>query len=398
MKQGTPLCWGWLAYSDAVREWEKRMTEATLNETPIGAWHQANGGRIVPFAGWSMPVQYSSIADEHQATRTGIGLFDISHMGRLQFEGPGAIDFLDHVLTRRASSLKPDQIRYSLVTDTEGGILDDVLVYALATADEKISYRLVVNASNRLKLLEWFGQHQNAFDVDVVDETCDTGMIAIQGPGALAIAQQVLDETTPDATRLDQLKYYSGVLTGSDDGPDVVSRTGYTGEDGCEWVLPFDKAESIWQRLIDSGATPVGLGARDTLRLEAAMPLYGHELDETVNPFEAGLGFAVQFKDHAFIGSDVLQKVAADPPRRVRVGLRAEGKRVPRQHCEVQSEGRNVGKITSGTYSPTFEQPISMAYVRPDVAELGTELQIDVRGRTVQAVVVELPFYKRSAT
>ncbi len=354
---------------------------------------------MVDFAGWQMPVQYESIAKEHLATRTGVGLFDISHMGRLRFAGRDVVPFLDHVLTRKVRTLRGGQIRYALVTNESGGILDDVLIYALSVGDA-IDYRLVVNASNREKLLAWFAQHRGGFDVEIIDETTGTGMLAIQGPHAISLAQQVLDEIGLGELRLGEFKYYSGVLVDSAQGLVVVSRTGYTGEDGCEWSLPADRIESCWQRLVELGATPAGLGARDTLRLEAAMPLYGHEIDESIHPFEAGLGFAVQLQDHEFVGSDTLAALAERPVERVRIGLRASGRRVPRQHCAILQSGAAesrevVGEVTSGTFSPTLEVPIAMAYVRPDLAEIGNRLVVDVRGRNVEVEVVPLPFYRR---
>ncbi len=365
----------------------------SLNKTPLAAWHAAHGARMVDFAGWWMPVQYESITREHLATREAVGLFDISHMGRLRFAGPDAVRFLDRVLTRRVHTLRPGQIRYSLIANEAGGILDDVLVYALDPGDDAVDWRLVVNASNRQKLLDWFEQHRSGFDVEIHDDTLASAMIAVQGPNALAAAQRVLDEMQLADCRLQELTYYTGVLQADV----VVSRTGYTGEDGCELALPAEQAVAVWERLVESGGRPAGLGARDTLRLEAAMPLYGHELDETIDPFQAGLGFAVQFKDHPeFIGRDALRQLADQPPARVRVGLRAEGRRAPRQHCAVLDKGERVGEVTSGTFSPTLQVPIAMAYVRPERSEVGARLTVDIRGNEVPVEVVPLPFYQRT--
>ena len=354
---------------------------------------------MVEFAGWRMPVQYTSIREEHLATRRDVGLFDISHMGRLRFRGPDALRFLDFVLTRRVHSMRPGQIRYALVVNDAGGILDDVLVYALVAPDGSVDWRLVVNASNRLKLLEWFEQHRKGFDVAIEDQTLATAMVAIQGPKAVELAQRVLDAEKLADGRIGDLKYYTGVVAGSGTSEVVISRTGYTGEDGCEWILPADRAESIWGQLVEGGGCPAGLGARDTLRLEAGMPLYGHELNESIDPYQADLAFAVQLEDHPdFIGREALQSLAGRTPQRIRVGLRAEGRRAPRQHSEVLDEGRLVGEVTSGTFSPTLEVPIAMAYVESACADLGRKLSVDVRGHEVPVEVVALPFYRRRRT
>ena len=351
---------------------------------------------MVDFAGWRMPVQYSSIRQEHLATRRDVGLFDISHMGRLRFHGPDAQRFLDFVLTRRVHSMRPGQIRYALVVNEAGGILDDVLVYALVSPEGAIDWRLVVNASNRSKLLDWFERHRGGFDVDIEDQTLATAMLAIQGPRAIELAQRVWDATGMADCRIGDLKYYTGVVVGSGSSEIVISRTGYTGEDGCEWALPAERAESIWEQLVEAGGCPAGLGARDTLRLEAGMPLYGHELDESIDPYQADLAFAVQLDDHPdFIGRKALEALAGRPPERIRVGLQAEGRRAPRQHSGVLDAGRTVGEVTSGTFSPTLEVPIAMAYVESACAEIGRRLSVDVRGHEVPVEVVALPFYQR---
>jgi aminomethyltransferase len=369
------------------------MTDGLL-KTPLHQWHVDHDGRMVDFAGWSMPVQYSSIVSEHQATRTGVGLFDISHMGRLRFDGGGAASFLDQILTRRVVGIGSGLIRYSLVVNETGGILDDVLVYHLNELDGTPFHMLVVNASNRQKIVDWIASHLTPeHDVRFVDQTTDTAMIAVQGPHAIKLVEPLVD--TPVAA----LKYYSGAVTQIRGGAGIVSRTGYTGEDGCELIVPAADAVPLWEQLVTNGAgdglQAAGLGARDTLRLEAAMPLYGHELSEQIDPYQAGLGFAVHLKDRDFIGRAalVLSKEASDRPRRV--GLQIEGKRVAREHFTILAAGEVVGEVTSGTFSPTLERPIAMAYVRSDVADVGTQLKVDIRGRRVSAEVVPLPFYRR---
>ena len=369
-----------------------------LARTSLYDWHAQNGAKLVDFAGWEMPIQYGSIVEEHQATRQAAGMFDVSHMGRFCFTGPAAQIFLDGLLTRNVAKLKPGTVRYSLVTNDDGGVLDDVLISHLIVQDQSF-YWLVVNASNREKLLEWIQPRIGNYDLTFSDETLNTAMLAIQGPRALELVDELFTDGKPS-----ELGYYTaanGIL--QDGTPVTVSRTGYTGEDGVEFVLPTGQAASVWEQLIERmqglGGRAVGLGARDTLRLEAGMPLYGHELSESVNPYEAGLGFACQLKDRKFPGRDVLATLSEQfkqgTPTRVRVGLTVEGKRVPREGYAILQNEEAVGTVTSGTFSPTLNVPIAMGFVSPSASEVGTELQIDVRGKPVSGQVVELPFYKR---
>ena len=365
------------------------MTEM-LARTPLYDWHAAHGGRMVDFAGWSMPVQYTSIVAEHQATRIAAGLFDISHMGRLRFDGHDAANFLDGLVTRRVNDMKPGRIRYGLVTNEAGGILDDVLVYHLSDAAGQSYFLVVVNASNRQKILDWLQPRLAAArDVHLTDVTRDWAMIAVQGPRALEIAQPLVDAD------LSAMKYYTGAEVGIDGHGGIVSRTGYTGEDGCELNVGAKVAPAIWETLVAAGATPAGLGCRDTLRLEAAMPLYGHELSEDINPFQAGLAFAVDLNGRSFTGRDALAAIKDDADQPHRIGLEFAGKRVPREGFAVFDQGEPSGQITSGTFSPTLEKPIAMAYVAPASAAAGRELAVDIRGRQEAARVVALPFYKR---
>lgn len=363
----------------------------TLARTPLYDWHASHGGRMVDFAGWAMPVQYDSITAEHQATRTAAGLFDISHMGRLKFDGDGAAAFLDRLVTRRVADLKPGRIRYGLVANEAGGILDDVLVYHLRDAADRSYFLVVVNASNRDKILRWLAPRlASEQDVHLTDVTRDWAMIAVQGPRALELAQPLVE------AELASMKYYTGCETRIAGHGGIVSRTGYTGEDGCELIVGSQAAPGIWQQLIDAGATPAGLGCRDTLRLEAAMPLYGHELTENINPFQAGLAFAVDLEGREFTGRPALATFAADRQLPHRVGIELPGKRVPREGYPVLIQGRRCGEITSGTFSPTLEKPIAMAYVEPAAAAPGTEVAVDIRGRQEPGRVVALPFYKRA--
>jgi aminomethyltransferase len=374
------------------------MTMTTqLARTPLFDWHVAHGGRMVDFAGWEMPVQYSSITTEHLATRQAIGLFDISHMGRLRFFGPDAARFLDANVTRSVADMRPGQIRYGLVCNDRGGILDDVLVYRLAVEgpvdDDTATFQVVVNASNREKIVDWFQRRLPDYATKLDDITTSTAMIAVQGPNAVRLIDPLV------AGDLSTLRYYTGKDARFDGRNCFLSRTGYTGEDGCEIICPAEDATAIWDKLVAAGASyglqAVGLGARDTLRLEAAMPLYGHELSESINPMQAGLGFAVTFGDREFVGKAALERFAKDPNLPVRVGLQLDGKRVPRQGAEVLRGDVVCGDVTSGTFSPTFERPIAMAYVQPSAQAASSRLAVDIRGTAYPCVVVPLPFYDR---
>ena len=372
---------------------------AALAQTPLHDWHAAHGGRMVDFAGWSMPVQYTSIVAEHTATRTAVGLFDISHMGRIRFDGPAAAGFINSLVTRDISDLKPGGIRYALVTNDRGGVKDDVLVYHLQDAGGGSYYLMVVNASNRLKIIEWIEQQLAArqsapADLSYADLTHDWAMIAVQGPAALALVQPLVDYD------LETLKYYTGVEARIAGHGGIVSRTGYTGEDGVELIVGHGAVEKLWTSLLEAGrergALPCGLGARDTLRLEAGMPLYGHELNEDLNPLQAGLKFAVSLDKAPYPGRDEIRRAAEDRSLPRLVGLELEGKRSAREGHAILAEGQTIGRVTSGTFSPTFQKPLAMGYVGPAHTKPGTKLQVDIRGQVAAATVVRLPFYRRA--
>ncbi|MFN0197251.1 MAG: glycine cleavage system aminomethyltransferase GcvT [Planctomycetaceae bacterium] len=352
--------------------------------TPCYDWHAAHGGRIVDFAGWDMPVQYTSITDEHHAVRKNCGLFDVSHMARLRISGPDATKFIDSLITNDVRQLEPGQIRYSLVTNETGGVLDDILVYRFAD-----DFLLVVNASNRAKIVEWLSKHQPGFNVHVADLTIEQAMIAVQGPNAAALLSPLV------ADPIASLKYYTGIKTTIDGAAAIVSRTGYTGEDGFEVILPADQCAALWERLIAAGAQAAGLGCRDTLRLEAGMPLYGHELNESIDPLTAGLGFAVKLEGRTFPGSMALQRIQQQGIAQRRVGLELAGKRIAREHAAIRKAGTTIGEVTSGTFSPTLEKTIAMAYVEANHAVIGNDLQVDIRGTDVAAKIVKIPFYRR---
>lgn len=370
--------------------------------TPLYDWHVAHGARMADFAGWDMPIQYSTIIAEHQAVRSGVGLFDISHMGRFVVQGPGATDLVQAVFTNDAAAMKPGQVKYGLVCSESGGILDDVLVYRFEHL-----WLMVVNASNRERIARWITLHRGSADARLDDRTFDWAMVAVQGPHAVAVVSAVLaDRRWKEQwnTSVDRLKYYQALLPGSPnhaDAPFFVSRTGYTGEDGIEIILPSARVVALVEDLRAAAnrsgqpLKPCGLGARDTLRLEAGMPLYGHELTEEVDPFQAGLAWAVKLSKGEFIGHGALAQRRDDLSLPKRVGLAIEGKRIAREGARVTSVGHDVGRVTSGTFSPTLGKPIAMAYVEPAHAATGTVCSIDVRGSAVPATVVPLPFYRR---
>ena len=368
--------------------------EAQLNRTPLTSWHEAHGGRMVDFAGWSMPVQYSSIVEEHLATRHAAGVFDISHMGRLIVDGPDSQAFLGSLLTRRIDDMTPGQVRYSLMCNEAGGVLDDVLVYQIHLPEGNLSgYGLVVNASNRAKILAWLGEHMTGRDVRVDDKTSDYAMIAVQGPRAIEILDSISE------CELTAMRYYHGQMTRVASFRSFVSRTGYTGEDGCEIVCDAADAPIVWTRIVELaenvGGRTVGLAARDTLRLEAGMPLYGHELSEAINPVQAGLDFAVNLRGREFVGRDAIARLQRDQQLPVRVGLQIEGKRPAREGAVILQADNPAGSVTSGTFSPTFDRPIAMGYVKPAAAAPGTPLAVDIRGQHHAARVAPLPFYQR---
>jgi aminomethyltransferase len=345
---------------------------------------------MVEFGGWDMPIQYTSIMPEHHAVRKAAGLFDIAHMGRVKFTGPDAERFLNHVTTNDVRTLKPGEIQYSLVTNEQGGVLDDILVYRFSQY-----WLLVVNASNRIKILDWLEQHRGGFDVTIEDLTTKWFMLAVQGP----LAVQLLAPLT--TAKIADLVYYTGTETQVLGQPAIVTRTGYTGEDGFEVMLPASHAVELATKLLDAGKSqgvlPAGLGCRDTLRLEAAMPLYGHELNESTDPFTAGLAFAVKLDKGSFIGREALVQAKANTNRLRRVGLQLAIKRIAREGTEVyNSTGAKIGQVTSGTASPTLDKSIAMAYVPKNSSTVGTALEVDIRGQRVAAEVVKLPFYKRA--
>jgi aminomethyltransferase len=347
--------------------------------------HLARNARIVPFAGWDMPVQYAGIMDEHRAVRSAVGMFDVSHMARFSFGGTGAEALLEKVFTNAVGTMKDFQVRYGLVCNEDGGTLDDVLVYRWP-----YGYAMVANGSNRQKIFDWLTKHAGP-DVQIQDQTLATTMIAVQGPKAAEVVTGLFEH---DVTKL---KYFFAQPTRYRGKDCVVGRCGYTGEDGFEIMLGNELGPTLWNDLLAKGVVPCGLGARDTLRLEAAMPLYGHELTEKIDPLQAGLDWAVKL-NKSFIGRDALAsagEAAAHRPKRV--GLELEGKRAAREGCTLLAdESSPIGVVTSGSYAPTLDKSIAMGMVGPNYATTGTKLLVDIRGTAVPATVVPLPFYKRA--
>ncbi|MEU0816837.1 glycine cleavage system aminomethyltransferase GcvT [Streptomyces mirabilis] len=362
--------------------------------TALDALHRSLGATMTDFAGWDMPLRYGSERDEHLAVRTRAGLFDLSHMGEITVTGPQAAALLNHALVGNIASVGVGRARYTMICREDGGILDDLIVYRLAENE----YMVVANASNAQVVLNALAERAAGFDALVRDDRDAYALIAVQGPESPGILKSLTDAD------LDGLKYYAG-LPGTVAGvPALIARTGYTGEDGFELFVAPSDAEKLWQALTDAGApvglVPCGLSCRDTLRLEAGMPLYGHELTTSLTPFDAGLGRVVKFeKEGDFVGRAALQEAASraeENPPRVLVGLVAEGRRVPRAGYPVVADGKVIGEVTSGAPSPTLGKPIAMAYVDAAHAAPGTAgVGVDIRGSHEPYEVVALPFYKR---
>src|SRR3712207_981964 len=358
------------------------MNGEGLRRTPLYDEHKALGARLVDFSGWEMPVQYGGIKAEHQAVRERVGLFDVSHMGEAVFRGPDAERAVQRLVTRDVSRLERGQSGYSAVCYEDGGTVDDVLVYRRPE-----DFLVVVNAANREKDLDHFRAYTGDLDVEISDETEDWALLALQGPEAAELLQNF---TGTDLSDLKYFRFAEGEVAGA---KTIISRTGYTGEDGFELYLSSDDAPRVWRELIEAGATPAGLGARDTLRLEAGMCLYGNELDPETTPLEAGIGFAVHLdKEEPFVGQEALRREKEEGPRKKLVGFKVEGRGIARHDHPVAVEGETVGTVTSGTQSPTLGEAIGLALVRPGVED---SFDVVIRERPVPARVAPLPFYKR---
>jgi aminomethyltransferase len=362
-----------------------------MPQTPLHAEHARLGASFTDFGGWDMPVRYSSDLAEHQAVRESAGLFDISHMAEIFVTGTGSAAFLDYALVGQAAAIPNGKAKYSLMCNAQGNIIDDLIVYRLAD-DE---YLVIANAGNRHAVVEALNERATSQGFQgVADRSDEFALLAIQGPTATSILQKLTDAD------LSALPYYS-IGTGTVSGvSSYLCRTGYTGEDGFEILFPANKATEVFNALIQAGATPCGLASRDTLRLEAGMPLYGHELNLDINPYQAGLGRVVKLdRDEDFVGKSALAALSTQIPDKQLVGLIGEGKRAARAEYSLYSSVDStepIGEITSGALSPTLGYPVAMAYLETSSSEVGNTVSVDIRGTRLEMTVVKLPFYKRS--
>ena len=355
-----------------------------LKRTPLYDTHLELGGRMVPFGGWDMPVQYTGILDEARAVRANAGLFDVSHMGRIEISGPDAVSLLNRVLSVDVPKLRRRRARYGFICNLDGGIIDDMIVYRLG----RERYLLVPNASNADAVADWLLRWRRGSDeVDVNILTEELAMIAHQGPAAQLMLSGLTDHDLPS------LRLFRAAETAVAGAPSIVARTGYTGEDGFELMVPAGDAARIWRALSDAGAVPCGLGARDVLRLEAGLPLHGNDIDSGTNPYEAGLGRFVDVDRDEYVARESLIRIRDEGPARRLVGFDVVGRGIARQGYAIIAGDERVGEVTSGSYSPTLDRAIGMGYVREDLSDPGTPLHVDVRGRLVEAEVTLLPFY-----
>ena len=357
-----------------------------LKTTPLHSTHTALGAQMIDFAGWEMPAQYDSAVREHRSVRTHAGVFDVSHMGRIYVEGEGGARLLDRVLTANVLALEEGRAKYCFACREDGGVLDDVIVYRLGPQ----RHLVVPNAANRERILAALEEQESGIgNCTVSDRSEETALIAFQGPRSLDILKSITSKP------LDIPSPFRCTCTDVMDTNMLVARTGYTGEDGVELVMDSQAAPRLWQALTDAGAAPCGLVARDSLRLEAALRLYGNDMDASTNPYEIGLGRFVDPDKGDFVGTGVLARIKAEGVSRRLVGFEMVGRGIPRHGFDIILGSEVVGQVTSGGYSPTLNKNIGLGFVPPAAAEKGTELSIDVRGRPVEARVVSLPFYRR---
>lgn len=366
--------------------------ETALKRTPLFETYKKYGAKVIDFGGWELPVQFSSILEEHEAVRKEAGLFDVSHMGEVLVEGKDAESYINFLVTNDVTKISTHQAQYTAMCYPDGGTVDDLLVYKLA--EEK--YLLVINASNIDKDFEWMKQHVKG-DVTLQNISNETAQLAIQGPKAEGILQKL---TETNLSEIGSFKFAQHVnISGISDV--IVSRTGYTGEDGFELYLAADQAEELWEKLLEAGSgdglKPCGLGARDTLRLEARLALYGQELLSDISPLEAGIGFAVKTnKENDFIGKEALLEQKQAGLKRKLVGIEVTGRGIPRHGYKIVSEsGEGIGVVTSGTQSPSLKKSIGLALIAAEYSEVGTQLKVEIRNKQIDAVVIKTPFYKK---
>ena len=362
------------------------LVDTPLKRTPLYKAHVEAGARMVPFGGWEMPVQYAGIVEEHRSVRGAVGLFDVSHMGEFEVEGAGALDVLQSLTTNDVAALDVGQVQYSVLCYPNGTIVDDLTVYRLA-GDR---FMLTVNASNIDKDYAWVTEHRRK-EARWRNVSAETGLIAVQGPKAEPLVGRLADR---DVTKVGYYRFARGAVAGV---PALMSRTGYTGEDGFELYAAAADTGRLWAALLEAGradgVAPIGLGARDTLRLEMKYALYGNDIDDTTNALEAGLGWVVKPAKGEFVGRDALEKIRAEGVRRKLVGIEMVDKAVARHGYPVLSDGRRVGVVTSGSYGPSVDKYIAMAYVETALAAVGTPLAVEIRGQAKAARVVKTPFH-----
>jgi aminomethyltransferase len=365
--------------------------EENLLHSPLEPLVMEAKGRMVAFAGWFMPVSYEGILNEHKAVRQQCGLFDVSHMGRFFFTGSQSARLLDKVLTNRVLDLEPGQGRYSLMCRVDGGIMDDVIVFRIS----KENFLLVVNGATREKDWQWIEKSWKEFpEVTISDMTLNTAMMAVQGPQAPGLVQDILSSSSGSGEKLGSLKrFHIACLDDSGQAPLLASRTGYTGEDGFEFYGPPEPVKKLWQQLTEKGATPAGLGARDILRLEKGYILYGQDVTEEENPFEARLSWTVELDEKEdFTGKEALADLSKQKPAKKLVGIKVLDRPIPREGFPVFQKGEKTGRITSGGFSPETRQPIAFAWVEGFQKEWDSECEVDIRGRRVAAKIVKPPF------
>ena len=367
------------------------MNEGKTRRTPLHECHLEAGGRMVPFAGWEMPVQYRGVIEEHKAVRSAVGLFDVSHMGEIQVSGRRALDFLQFVTCNDVSKLTPGRAHYTGLMTPRGTFVDDLLVHMMGER----RYFLVVNAANKDKDYAYLCAQVSVFeDADVEDLSASYAQLAIQGPKALDVAQRLT------AAPLAEMRYYRFLEGKFGDSDAVIARTGYTGEDGFEIYVPAEEGPRLWRAVLSAGAPegimPCGLGARDTLRFEACMPLYGNDIDDTTTPLEAGLDWIVKLDKGAFLGREALLRQSRDGVRRRLVGFEMRGRGIPRHGYPIRSGTERVGQVTSGTMAPSLGKALGMGYVPIELEPVGSQFEVEIRDTRVLAEVVQKPFYRRS--
>jgi aminomethyltransferase len=357
-----------------------------LKKTPLAGVHEKLGARMVEFGGWYMPVQYTSVIDEHITTRTKIGLFDICHMGEFTIKGPDSKKFLQKILTNNLEKLSIGKAIYSLMCYDNGTTIDDLFVYQL----KENEFMIVVNAGTIDKDSEWINKYSHNLNVEIKNISEETGKLDLQGPLSEKIMKKLVNADFPERFHFTELNIY-GIKT-------LVSRTGYSGEDGFELYFPIKEAEKMWNTLLEKGKEyglkPIGLGARDTLRIEACYPLYGHELNESITPVESGLGWAVKTEKKEFIGKKVLEKQKKEGTERKLEPFEMIGNGIPRAGYKIFAEGNEIGYVTSGTYSPTFKKPLGLALIKSEFSGIGNKISIKIRDNFHEAIIVKKPFYK----